>query len=84
MNEYLDYSGRDDRLSGGVRVIPISTSKGEFKVWTKRVGNNPRVKVLLLHGGPACTHEYWEACDSYFTTCCACPPTNGPTPSTAP
>ena len=66
MNAYLDYSGRDDRLSGGVRVIPINTPKGEFKVWTKRVGNNPRVKVLLLHGGPACTHEYWEACDSYF------------------
>jgi proline iminopeptidase len=35
-------------------------------VWTKRVGNNPRIKVLLLHGGPAATHEYFEAFDSYF------------------
>ena len=22
--------------------------------------------VLLLHGGPGCTHEYLEACDSYL------------------
>ena len=63
---YLDYSGRDDLLGGGARMIPITTPKGEFKVWTKRVGNNPRCKVLLLHGGPAATHEYWEACDSYL------------------
>ena len=63
---YLDYSGRDDVLSGGVKMIPIRTPKGEFKVWTKRVGNNPTAKVLLLHGGPAATHEYWEACDSYL------------------
>jgi hypothetical protein len=35
-------------------------------VWTKRVGNNPRVRMLLLHGGPAATHEYFEAFDSYF------------------
>jgi proline iminopeptidase len=63
---YLDYSGRDDVLGGGARMIPITTPKGEFKVWTKRVGNNSRCRVLLLHGGPAATHEYWEACDSYL------------------
>ena len=44
--------GRPDVLSGGVRMIPITTPKGTFNVWTKRVGNNPRIKVLLLHGGP--------------------------------
>ena len=63
---YLDYSGRDDRLSGGVKMIPIETPRGTFRVWTKRVGNNPRIKVLLLHGGPGATHEYLEAFDSYF------------------
>jgi proline iminopeptidase len=63
---YLDYSGRDDVLSGGVRTIKIRTPKGDFNVWTKRVGNNPRIKVLLLHGGPGATHEYLEALDSYF------------------
>ena len=63
---YFDNTGRDDVLSGGVKIIPISTPSGNFKVWTKRVGNNPRIKVLLLHGGPGVTHEYFEAFDSYF------------------
>jgi len=49
-----------------VRMIPISTPKGEFRVWTKRTGNNPKIKVLLLHGGPGATHEYLEAFDSWF------------------
>jgi proline iminopeptidase len=63
---YLDYSGRADALSGGVRMIPIETAKGTFRVWTKRVGNNPTTRLLLLHGGPAATHEYFEAFDSYL------------------
>lgn len=63
---YLDNSGRGDVLSGGVRMIPITTPRGSFKVWTKRVGNNPKIKVLLLHGGPGATHEYFEAFDSYL------------------
>jgi len=63
---YFDNSGRDDVLSGGVKLIPIETPSGVFRVWTKRVGNNPTIKVLLLHGGPGATHEYFEAFDSYF------------------
>ena len=63
---YLDSSSRADKVSGGVRIIPITTAYGTFKVWTKRVGNNPRVRLLLLHGGPGATHEYFEACDSYL------------------
>src|SRR6202166_1827903 len=63
---YLDYSGRADRLSGGARRIPVDTPGGRFSVWTKRVGNNPELKVLLLHGGPGATHEYLEACDSFL------------------
>ena len=64
--DYLDYTGRDDTLSGGVKMIPVETPKGTFKVWTKRTGNNPAVKVLLMHGGPGMTHEYLEVCDSYL------------------
>jgi len=63
---YLDYSGRADVLSGGARKIPIKTPSGQFNVWVKRVGNNPDLKVLLLHGGPGATHEYFEACDSFL------------------
>jgi proline iminopeptidase len=63
---YFDSTGRDDVLSGGVKMITIQTPKGAFRVWTKRVGNNPSIKVLLLHGGPGATHEYFEAFDSYL------------------
>lgn len=65
-SKYFDNSGRTDVLAGGVRMIPITTPKGTYKVWTKRTGNNPTIKVLLLHGGPGATHEYFEAFDSYF------------------
>ena len=63
---YFDSSGRDDVLSGGAKLIAVQTPKGPFHVWTKRVGNNPRIKVLLLHGGPGMTHEYLEAFDSFL------------------
>jgi proline iminopeptidase len=63
---YFDNTGRDDVLSGGAKMIPITTPKGSFRVWTKRVGNNPRVKVLLLHGGPGFNHECFEAFDTRF------------------
>lgn len=64
--DYLDNRGRDDVLSGGVKMIPVETEKGTFRVWTKRFGNHPTMKVLLLHGGPGMTHEYLEAFDSHF------------------
>lgn len=66
--DYLDNTGRDDVLSGGVKMISVETPKGTFRVWTKRVGNNPSIKVLILHGGPGFSHEYLEAFDSYFPT----------------
>lgn len=65
-SSYLDYTGRSDVLSGGARSVPVQTPKGEFRVWTKRVGNNPTKKLLLLHGGPGLTHEYLEGFDSYL------------------
>ena len=64
--QYSDYSTLPDRLSGGERLIKIDTPKGKFNVWTKRVGNNPRIKVLLLHGGPGANHTYFQCADSYF------------------
>ena len=51
---------------GNVRVIPITTPKGKFNVWTKRYGNNPKIKVLLLNGGPGATHEYFECFENFL------------------
>jgi proline iminopeptidase len=56
----------DSIEAGGVRMIPIETPVGTFNVWTKRFGTNPRIKVLLLHGGPAMTHEYMECFETFF------------------
>jgi proline iminopeptidase len=50
--------------TAGVKRIPIHTPKGDFTVWTKRFGSNPRIKLLLLHGGPGATHEYFEALEN--------------------
>ncbi len=63
-----EYYGWDEGevKAGGVRMIPIETPVGNFKVWTKRYGSNPCIKVLLLHGGPAMTHEYLESFASFF------------------
>jgi proline iminopeptidase len=62
---YFNYA--DSGLqAGGVKMIPVSTPAGNFKVWTKRFGTNPRIKILLLHGGPAMTHEYMECFESFF------------------
>ena len=61
---YFTYN--DSIESAGVRMIPIKTPVGEFKVWTKRFGKNPKIKILLLHGGPAMTHEYMECFETFF------------------
>ncbi len=52
--------------TGGVQVIPINTPKGKFNVWTKKIGNNAKIKVLLLNGGPGATHEYFECMESFL------------------
>ena len=62
--DYFNYG--DSIESAGVKMIPIQTPVGEFKVWTKRFGKNPKIKILLLHGGPAMTHEYMECFETFF------------------
>jgi proline iminopeptidase len=64
----LSYLKSDEAAikTGGIKKIPVETPKGTFHVWTKRVGNNPRMKLLLLHGGPAGTHEYFECFESFL------------------
>jgi proline iminopeptidase len=65
---YFDTSAWDRRdvIAGGSRMIPVSTPGGEFRVWTKRVGNNPDLKVLLLHGGHGASDELYECFDVWF------------------
>src|SRR5438874_8875445 len=48
--------------TGGVEMVPVD---GRFKVWTKRVGAGP-ITMLTLHGGPGCTHEYFECFEDFL------------------
>jgi proline iminopeptidase len=52
--------------NGGIQMVQISTPKGKFNVWTKKIGNNPKIKLLLLNGGPGATHEYFECLESFL------------------
>jgi proline iminopeptidase len=63
---YFDYSNSDDQKTGGIKMIPIETPKGTFNVYTKRMGNNPTMRVLLLHGGPGGTHEEFGNFEGYL------------------
>ncbi len=65
-DNYLDYSETDVQFTGGIKMVPVETPKGTFNVYTKQVGNNPKIKVLLLHGGPGGTHEEFTCFDGYF------------------
>lgn len=60
--EYLNFRTKTSVQAGGVQMIPL---KEGYSVWTRRFGNSP-IKVLLLHGGPAGTHEYMECFESFF------------------
>ncbi|MGB8874966.1 MAG: proline iminopeptidase-family hydrolase [Solirubrobacteraceae bacterium] len=65
---YFDTAAWEPRdvVSGGSRMVPVSTQSGEFRVWTHRVGTNPDLKVLLLHGGPGASDELYECFDVWF------------------
>jgi len=65
VTDYFEHKDSGVQVAG-IKMIPIKTPVGTFKVWTKTIGNHPRIKVLLLHGGPAMTHEYMEAFESFF------------------
>lgn len=65
VSDYFNYDN-EAQQNAGVKMIPIQTPKGTFKVWTKKIGNNPRIKVLLLHGGPGLTHEYMECFEAFL------------------
>lgn len=56
----------DSIQTGGIKVIPITTPKGTFNVWTKTIGHNPSTRLLLLNGGPGLTHEYFECFESFL------------------
>ncbi|MCB0761271.1 MAG: proline iminopeptidase-family hydrolase [Flavobacteriales bacterium] len=59
---YIQFQTPGDVQAGGVQMIDLQEG---YRVWTKRFGNSDK-KVLILHGGPAGTHEYLECFQSFF------------------
>jgi proline iminopeptidase len=66
LENYFASTDTSSVKTGGIKMVNISTPKGNFKVWTKRIGNNPTIKVLLLHGGPGGSHEFFESFESFL------------------
>jgi proline iminopeptidase len=60
--DYVNFQTPGEVQAAGVQMIKLREG---HRVWTKRFGNSP-IKVLLLHGGPAMTHEYMECFESFF------------------
>jgi proline iminopeptidase len=56
MSDRLDADHRTDSIDG-VRMIPVTTPKGDFRVWTRTAGDTSGPTMLVLHGGPGATHE---------------------------
>ncbi|HEX2593544.1 MAG TPA: proline iminopeptidase-family hydrolase [Rhizomicrobium sp.] len=50
-----------DIKTGGVKMIAVPGGN----VWTKRIGHAP-IKVLLLHGGPGFSHDYFECFEDFL------------------
>ena len=48
--------------TGGAQMIRID---GKYNVWTKKIGDG-KIKVLLLHGGPGFSHDYFECFEDFL------------------
>jgi proline iminopeptidase len=48
--------------TGGSKMILVD---GKYHVWTKKAGNG-KIKVLLLHGGPGFSHDYFECFEDFL------------------
>jgi len=68
MSPLAGYSQEKDSIyfakqnAPGVKKILID---GKFWVWTQKIGDG-KINVLLLHGGPAQSHEYFEIFSKYL------------------
>lgn len=48
--------------TGGAKMILVD---GRYNVWTKKTGDG-KIKVLLLHGGPGFSHDYFECFEDFL------------------
>lgn len=66
-NKNLYFTNTESGIQdGNVKVLKVKSLNKEHKVWTKSIGNNPKTRILLLNGGPGCTHEYFECFENFL------------------
>ena len=58
----LPSSAVSEIKTGGSKLISVD---GKYNVWTKKVGDG-KIKVLLLHGGPGFSHDYFECFEDFL------------------
>lgn len=63
-----DYFARQDSgiQTGNEKIVQIESLGKKFNIWTKRFGNNPKTKILLLNGGPGGTHAYFQCFENFL------------------
>ncbi|MDB5154423.1 MAG: alpha/beta fold hydrolase [Mucilaginibacter sp.] len=62
---YTTLAGKDTSYvikTGGAKMIKVD---GKYNVWTKKIGDG-KIKVLLLHGGPGFSHDYFECFEDFL------------------
>jgi hypothetical protein len=52
--------------NGGVQIIPITTKNRKFNIWTKKIGNNPKIKLLLLTADRDCLTNTWSVWKAFY------------------
>jgi proline iminopeptidase len=53
--------------TNGEVMLDITANNNSYKVWVKKVGKGNK-HLLMLHGGPGCTSEYFENFPKYIDT----------------
>lgn len=65
VNNKVNITNKDSTYivkTGGAKMILVD---GKYNVWTKKIGEG-KIKILLLHGGPGFSHDYFECFEDFL------------------
>ena len=65
VNNKVNIANKDSTYivkTGGAKMVLVN---GKYNVWTKKIGEG-KIKILLLHGGPGFSHDYFECFEDFL------------------
>ena len=65
VNNKVNITNKDSTYivkTGGAKMVLVD---GKYNVWTKKIGEG-KIKILLLHGGPGFSHDYFECFEDFL------------------